>query len=97
MVYMHQDQAINQVRSLRSPIRAARAETITNTPHTLSSSCHARLRYPSAMAPYTPTLIQHINLAVPVGTLNLATQFYGGVIGFGSDPVPQLQRDSLLW
>jgi hypothetical protein len=49
------------------------------------------------MAPYTPTLLQHINLAVPVGTLNLATQFYGGVIGFGSDPVPHLQRDSLLW
>jgi len=49
------------------------------------------------MAPYTPTLLQHINLAVPAGTLDLATQFYGGVIGFGSDTVPQLQRDSLLW
>jgi hypothetical protein len=49
------------------------------------------------MAPYTPTLLQHVNLAVPPGTLELATQFYGGVIGFGSDPVPHLQRDSLLW
>lgn len=49
------------------------------------------------MPPYTPTLLQHINLAVPAGTLQLATEFYGGVIGFASDPVPQLQRDSLLW
>ena len=97
MVYMHQDQAINPVRRLRRPVRAARAETIADTPHTLSSSWNARLRYPSAMAPYTPTLLQHVNLAVPVGTLDLATQFYGGVIGFGSDPVPQLQRESLLW
>ena len=49
------------------------------------------------MPPYTPTQLQHINLAVPAGTLLLATDFYGQVIGFASDPVPQAQRDSLLW
>jgi hypothetical protein len=49
------------------------------------------------MASYAPTLLQHVNLPVPDGTLGLATEFYGEVIGFESDPVPQLQRDSLLW
>lgn len=49
------------------------------------------------MASYAPILLQHVNLPVPDGTLGLATEFYGEVIGFKSDPVPQLQRDSLLW
>ena len=52
---------------------------------------------PLAMASYAPILLQHVNLPVPDGTLGLATEFYGEVIGFKSDPVPQLQRDSLLW
>jgi hypothetical protein len=50
-----------------------------------------------AMPAYTPTLLQHVNLAVPNGSLHLATEFYGTVIGFASDEVPSLQRDSLLW
>jgi hypothetical protein len=49
------------------------------------------------MASYTPYAIQHINLSVPEGTLHLAEEFYGIVIGFPSDPVPQLQRDTLRW
>lgn len=49
------------------------------------------------MPSYTPNLLQHINLTVPSGSLGLATEFYGEVIGFASDQVPALQRDSLLW
>ncbi|WOO85358.1 uncharacterized protein LOC62_07G008858 [Vanrija pseudolonga] len=49
------------------------------------------------MASYTPYAIQHINLSVPEGTLHLAEEFYGEVIGFPSDPVPSLQKDSLRW
>ncbi|WWD08061.1 hypothetical protein V865_006171 [Kwoniella europaea PYCC6329] len=49
------------------------------------------------MPPYTPILLQHVNLPVPKGTLHLAQEFYGEVIGFENDPVPQLQRDILLW
>ncbi|OCF59199.1 hypothetical protein L486_03701 [Kwoniella mangroviensis CBS 10435] len=49
------------------------------------------------MPPYTPILLQHVNLPVPKGTLHLAQEFYGEVIGFENDPVPQLQREILLW
>lgn len=49
------------------------------------------------MASYTPYGIQHINLSVPEGTLPLAEEFYGKVLGFPSDPVPQLQRETLRW
>jgi hypothetical protein len=50
------------------------------------------------MAPsYTPIALQHVNLVVPRGTLHVAKEFYGEVIGFASDPVPQLQKDVLLW
>jgi hypothetical protein len=41
--------------------------------------------------------LQHVNLCVPEGTLHLAEEFYGGVIGFGTDPVPAAQRDVLRW
>ncbi|ORX39698.1 hypothetical protein BD324DRAFT_648329 [Kockovaella imperatae] len=49
------------------------------------------------MGDYTPIALQHVNLTVPPGKLQLATEFYGEVIGFHSDPVPALQRDMLLW
>ncbi|WRT65117.1 uncharacterized protein IL334_002059 [Kwoniella shivajii] len=49
------------------------------------------------MAPYTPVLLQHVNLPVPKGTLQLAQEFYGEVIGFENDPVPQAQKEILLW
>ncbi|KAL7422674.1 hypothetical protein Q5752_001965 [Cryptotrichosporon argae] len=49
------------------------------------------------MAAYTPTALQHVNLPVPAGTLPLAQEFYGAVLGFASDPVPHLQKDVLLW
>ena len=49
------------------------------------------------MPTYAPVLLQHINLTVPEGTLPLASEFYGEVIGFGVDPVPQLQKHMLLW
>lgn len=48
-------------------------------------------------ASYSPIAIQHVNLAIPKGTLELAQEFYGDVIGFKNDQVPQLQRDTLLW
>jgi hypothetical protein len=55
-------------------------------------------RYTPTMAPsYTPIALQHVNLVVPRGTLHVAKEFYGEVIGFASDPVPQLQKDVLLW
>ena len=41
--------------------------------------------------------LQHVNLCVPDGTLHLAEEFYGQVLGFESDPVPQAQRDGLRW
>ncbi|KAK1927136.1 hypothetical protein DB88DRAFT_537117 [Papiliotrema laurentii] len=41
--------------------------------------------------------LQHVNLCVPKGTLHLAEEFYGQVLGFASDPVPQAQRDGLKW
>lgn len=43
------------------------------------------------------TGIAHINLTVPVGTLPAAHAFYGETLGFTSSPVPQLQRDRLVW
>lgn len=46
---------------------------------------------------FSPYAIQHVNLSVPEGTLPHAEEFYGGVLGFASDPVPSLQRDSLRW
>lgn len=46
---------------------------------------------------FSPILLQHVNLVVEKGTLELAEEFYGEVLGFKSDPVPQLQRDSLRW
>ena len=49
------------------------------------------------MASYTPIALQHVNLTVPAQTLDVAREFYGEVLGFKEDPVPQLQRDMLLW
>ncbi len=49
------------------------------------------------MPSYTPFLLQHVNLTVPKDTLHLASEFYSDVIGFGIDPVPVLQRDTLAW
>lgn len=46
---------------------------------------------------FTPTALQHVNFTVPIGSLDLAREFYCDVIGFGNDPVPQRQKDSLLW
>lgn len=46
---------------------------------------------------YAPTMLQHVNLCVPEGTLPLANEFYGEVIGFGVDPVPKLQQHMLMW
>ncbi|OXH31296.1 hypothetical protein J008_03662 [Cryptococcus neoformans] len=46
---------------------------------------------------YTPIAIQHVNLAIPKGTLEQAQEFYGDVIGFKNDQVPQLQRGTILW
>lgn len=46
---------------------------------------------------FSPYAIQHVNLSVPEGTLAAAEEFYGDVLGFASDPVPSLQRESLRW
>lgn len=46
---------------------------------------------------FSPISLQHVNLVVDKGSLELAEEFYGEVLGFKSDPVPQLQRDSLRW
>ncbi|GMK56333.1 hypothetical protein CspeluHIS016_0301730 [Cutaneotrichosporon spelunceum] len=44
-----------------------------------------------------PTGLQHVNLSVPAGTLPLAQEFYGTVLGLANDTVPHLQKDVLLW
>lgn len=62
-----------------------------------SSLSHHIIRRSIMTASYTPIAIQHVNLAIPKGTLELAQEFYGDVIGFKNDQVPQLQRDTLLW
>ncbi|KAF2193174.1 hypothetical protein K469DRAFT_551609 [Zopfia rhizophila CBS 207.26] len=41
--------------------------------------------------------LAHVNLTVPVGTLDKAEEFYGRTLGLKSPPVPHLQRDSLGW
>ena len=46
---------------------------------------------------YAPIALQHINITVPKGGLDLAREFYKDVVGFGEDPVPQKQKDILLW
>ena len=46
---------------------------------------------------FTPVMLQHVNFVVPNGKLPQAKEFYSGVIGFGIDPVPHLQRDTLAW
>ncbi|OAL46673.1 hypothetical protein IQ07DRAFT_137796 [Pyrenochaeta sp. DS3sAY3a] len=43
------------------------------------------------------TGLHHVNLVVPLGTLELAREFYGNTLGLTPRPVPQLQRDSLAW
>lgn len=43
------------------------------------------------------TGIAHVNLTVPVGTLDLAAEFYEGTLGFTRVPVPVLQRGTLAW
>ncbi|RDL41633.1 Glyoxalase resistance protein dioxygenase [Venustampulla echinocandica] len=43
------------------------------------------------------TGIAHVNLTVPVGTLDQAEEFYGGTLGFTSIPVPALKKGSLAW
>jgi catechol 2,3-dioxygenase-like lactoylglutathione lyase family enzyme len=43
------------------------------------------------------TGIHHINLVVPASSFPAATAFYGTTLGLTAVPVPQLQRDSLLW
>lgn len=44
-----------------------------------------------------PIGLQHVNLSVPEGSLALAQEFYGDVLGLQNDPVPHLQKDVLLW
>ncbi|KAG9243653.1 Glyoxalase/Bleomycin resistance protein/Dihydroxybiphenyl dioxygenase [Calycina marina] len=43
------------------------------------------------------TGIAHVNLTVPPGTLEVAAEFYAGVLGFTRVPVPVLQKDELAW
>lgn len=58
---------------------------------------HHIIRRTIMTASYTPIAIQHVNLAIPKDTLEQAQEFYGDVIGFKNDQVPQAQRDTLLW
>ncbi|BEI80883.1 hypothetical protein CcaverHIS002_0200430 [Cutaneotrichosporon cavernicola] len=44
-----------------------------------------------------PIGLQHVNLSVAAGTLHLAQEFYGTVLGLANDTVPHLQKDVLLW
>lgn len=44
-----------------------------------------------------PIGLQHVNLSVPAGSLPLAQEFYGKVLGLANDTVPHLQKDVLLW
>ncbi|KAG9228836.1 putative glyoxalase family protein [Amylocarpus encephaloides] len=41
--------------------------------------------------------LAHVNLIVPVGTLEQADQFYAGVSGLTKVEAPVLQRDRLSW
>lgn len=43
------------------------------------------------------TGISHINLIVPVGTLDQANEFYGDTLGLKPVPVPHLQKGTLAW
>lgn len=58
---------------------------------------HHIIRRAIMTSSYTPIAIQHVNLAIPKGTLEQAQEFYGDVIGFKNDQVPQLQRGTILW
>ncbi|OWZ72032.1 hypothetical protein AYX14_02591 [Cryptococcus neoformans] len=58
---------------------------------------HHIIRRTIMTSSYTPIAIQHVNLAIPKGTLEQAQEFYGDVIGFKNDQVPQLQRGTILW
>ncbi|KAK6581595.1 hypothetical protein PZA11_006286 [Diplocarpon coronariae] len=41
--------------------------------------------------------IAHVNLTVPEGTLDLASEFYQGTLGLVQAPVPEMQRGRLAW
>lgn len=41
--------------------------------------------------------LAHVNLVVPMGTMDSANEFYGNTLGLTARPVPQLQKDSLAW
>jgi 4-hydroxyphenylpyruvate dioxygenase-like putative hemolysin len=43
------------------------------------------------------TGIHHINLLVPEGTLDDATEFYANTLGLTSTPVPHLQIGRIAW
>lgn len=43
------------------------------------------------------TGLAHINLSIPLGTLDDAKSFYGRTLGLTSRPVPAAQVDSLAW
>ncbi|RMZ82194.1 hypothetical protein DV738_g1733, partial [Chaetothyriales sp. CBS 135597] len=43
------------------------------------------------------TGLHHVNLLVPTGTLDLANEFYGTVLGLKSRAVPSLQHGKLAW
>ena len=41
--------------------------------------------------------LAHVNLVVPEGSLDLANEFYGEILGLKPRPVPELQRGQLAW
>ncbi|RAH47553.1 putative glyoxalase family protein [Aspergillus brunneoviolaceus CBS 621.78] len=41
--------------------------------------------------------IHHVNILVPDGTLDQATEFYSDTLGLESAPVPELQKGTILW
>ncbi|KIW30809.1 uncharacterized protein PV07_02509 [Cladophialophora immunda] len=43
------------------------------------------------------TGIAHVNLTVPVGTLDQANEFYGTTMGLTPRAVPHLQKGTLAW
>jgi len=41
--------------------------------------------------------LAHVNLLVPVGTLEIAEKFYSGTLGLIPRAVPELQKGTLAW
>lgn len=70
---------------------------ILPSPDYLSSKSRAKQIRSGPVAAGLSTIATYTLSACFVDTLEQAQEFYGDVIGFKNDQVPQAQRDTLLW